>query len=468
MGPSSFSVGHLGRVASLLALVVALATAATARPAVAQFGPGPRALGTGGAFVGLARGFEAVYWNPANLALPDAPSSSFGLVHPAAAAAVLGPDIREFGILAESAPTATSQAAFLAAVPATGLKLRTDVTIPWVSFSAGAFGVGVASTALAEADASRDLLELYLDARDDGLLDGARLGSYRVGDTGYRDAAFTEVVAAYGMPLQIDGTPVTFGIGARAVVGHRLDRGRLFEPVVEMDHLVLSGIALRSGGGRGFGFDVGVSARPAQGLTVGVAVQNVFHRMRWDEDLQVLGGDVTTTELDEDGLETLLDRFEARPFDPTAAPLEAYEVARGFLTEAYQPRVLRAGAGYQRGGSSAGLTVSSTVGGGDLHAGWPRYIAVGVEQRLYLLELRAGYANSLSGASALTVGSGLRMGSVQLMASAARILGSGEPSATAEVTEGWRYADRLATGSGYALTLGLSVTSSSPRAPRGR
>ncbi len=442
-----------------VAFGVLVALALAPRPAEAQFGPGPRALGTAGAYTALARGHEAVYWNPANLALPDGPSFSLGLPNPAAVAAVLGPDFGSFEILTEESPTEAAQAAFLAEIPAAGVELRGDVTVPWLSFSAGRLGFGVSTTGLGRVEASRELLELYLDARDDGELNGRSIGSYRVGATGYRDAAFTEATVAYGISLDDAAIPVTVGIGARAFFGHRLERGRLFEPTVREDHLILSGVAISSGGGRGFGLDVGATARPAPGVTVGAAVQNLFQRVSWDDELELRGGDFTSRELDEEGIDGILDRFEARPFDPAAAPLEAFEVARGLLREAYLPRVVRLGAGYQRGGSSVGATFSSTVGGGDLHAGWPRYLAIGAEQRLSILTLRTGYANSLDGASALTVGAGLRLGAVHLMASAGRLTGSDESAAvgTADTLDGLRYSDRLAAGSGYGATIGISV-----------
>jgi hypothetical protein len=438
------------------ALAVAMA-AVSAAPASAQFGPGVRAMGMGGAFVGLARGFEAVYWNPANLGLSDRPDFSLGLAGVGATAGSVGPELFDFDVLADPDPGSVEQADFLADVPATGAELRGDMVAPWLALSAGPVAVGFSSTVLTKADVSRELVELYLDAADNGELDGQRLGSYRVGDTGYRGAAYSSVTAAYAVAFTVGDRPASVGFGLRGVLGHHLERGRLFEPTVENERLLITGVALRADAGIGFGVDLGASYQPVDGLTLGLAVENVVQRMHWDEDVDLLGGEFTSDLLDDEGLDGVLDEFDARPFDPASAPLEAYLVADELLPEAYFPRVVRLGAGYRTGGTSAGVTYSSTVGGGDLHAGWPSFLAVGVEQDLVILALRGGWVTSLDGAHAFTLGTGLGGGGVHFSVSGARFLGSQEGPQPGEGMDGQRYADRLAAGSGFAVTIGLSV-----------
>ncbi|HEU4885667.1 MAG TPA: hypothetical protein VFT45_25760, partial [Longimicrobium sp.] len=55
-----------------LAFTAAAATVAAA-PLAAQVPLTPRALGMGGAYVGVARGAESLWLNPANLGLPNSP-----------------------------------------------------------------------------------------------------------------------------------------------------------------------------------------------------------------------------------------------------------------------------------------------------------------------------------------------------------------------------------------------------------
>ncbi|HYR09191.1 MAG TPA: hypothetical protein VEQ60_15515, partial [Longimicrobium sp.] len=50
-----------------------------AAPLAAQVPLTPRALGMGGAYVGVARGHESLWQNPANLGLPNSPHWSAGI-----------------------------------------------------------------------------------------------------------------------------------------------------------------------------------------------------------------------------------------------------------------------------------------------------------------------------------------------------------------------------------------------------
>lgn len=62
-----------------LALVLVAATGLTGTGAAHAMGYGdtqPRAMGMAGAYTAMARGAEAIYWNPANLALSDGPKMS--------------------------------------------------------------------------------------------------------------------------------------------------------------------------------------------------------------------------------------------------------------------------------------------------------------------------------------------------------------------------------------------------------
>ncbi len=437
-GGVSRSGGPLGSGVGALALALALAGAA---PAAAQLGPGPRALGVGGAFIGLARGYEAVAWNPANLALPDRPAFSVGLAGAEAGAASVGPGLLSFGILDDTDPGAVEGAEFLGNVPAGGAALRGSVAAPWIAVSAGPVGLAVTTTALATADIGRGLVELYLDAADDGVLDGWNVGGYRIGDSGYRIATYTAVTGGAAVPLRIGEFPVTVGIGLRGVRAHGLERGRLFEPAVDGDRLTMTGVAVRSDGGVGIGVDLGATIRHESGFLFGVAVENVYQRMTWDEAVELRNGEVTSAELDEVGLFGIRGRLDVEPFDDTAVPLEAYVVADELFDGAYFPRTVRAGAAYRWRGARAGITYGSTLGGGDLHAGWPAWLAVGFEQELVVLALRAGWATSFTGSHAITAGTTLGGDDIRFHLAGARVFGS-------EATP----------GTGLAFTIGLSVT----------
>src|SRR5262245_51942822 len=70
-------------------LVVSVANAAAQMPAA------PRELGMGGAYMGVARGYEAVFLNPANLGLPDAPRWSIAFPQVALGGGLVGFETRD-------------------------------------------------------------------------------------------------------------------------------------------------------------------------------------------------------------------------------------------------------------------------------------------------------------------------------------------------------------------------------------
>lgn len=455
--------GIRGRDQTPIAALAVLISLLFAAPAAAQLGPSPAAAGTAGAYQQLARGHEALEWNPANLALRDGPGWSAALLQPSAAGTVLGPDWGDFLLLREDEITLAEQQDFLSEVDAGGLNFSGNARLRGLAVSYGSFAVGVSATVLANANASRELLELYLDTRRLGGIDPAKILRYRVGDTSARDAVFYTVEGAYGRRLSEDlglPFPVSVGIGARILRGSDLQRARMFEPSIDLANESLSVAigGLQSTGGTGFGVDAGVTAQPVPGLSVGLALRNVLRGMSWDDDLRVRFAEYDDRELSRTDPEDLLERLESRPLDPELLPEEALDVLRaGFMDDAHPPTEIGLGAAYRTGGTGIGATFRSTVGAGDLHADWPLYLAGGVEQALSFLRLRGGLATSFD-AVLYSAGFGLALGPVRLDIAGARAHGSGEGVAGSAVgANRHRFAERLNAGSGWAVSVGLSA-----------
>jgi hypothetical protein len=70
--------------------------------------------------------------------------------------------------------------------------------------------------------------------------------------------------------------------------------------------------------------------------------------------------------------------------------------------------------------------------------------------------VRGGIASSLSGASALTVGSGWKLGPVHLTGAFARTTGHGEEASATDPNR-FRFAEGLAAGSGYTFRFGIDI-----------
>jgi hypothetical protein len=465
IGPISISNGDLNAMVRNSLLVAATLVAVTTSPAAAQFGPSPRAAGVAGAFSALATGYEAIDWNPANLALGRNPSWSVAFPRLDATGTILGPNIFDIRDIFNKGGDLTDRdrTEFLADIPATGFDVRADVRIPWVAVSVGPFAVGASTTAQVGGSIGKELVDLMLYARQYGDIDRERLNEYRVGDTALRDAIYTTFAASYArelntmLPLPF---PVTVGVTGRYVLGHDLQRGRIFEPRVDLNahEIYITALSIRSREGSGYGLDIGVAAQPLPNLTVGLSVENVVQRMKWDEDLELRGDVFAGAEFSDLEVEDIYDRLEARPFDPNGVPIEAYELVEELLVQSYFPRVIRLGAGLDLGSTKLGATLKTTQGKGELTTGWPTYLALGAEQRLPVLSfltLRAGIASSLDGAVALSAGTSLNFGPLALSVAASRASGNDDGGDGSFDPE--RFAERIAAGSGYGFSVGLAL-----------
>ncbi|HEX5870988.1 MAG TPA: hypothetical protein VFY65_11250, partial [Longimicrobium sp.] len=115
---------------ALAAAVVSLAAA----PLAAQVTLTPRALGMGGAYIGVARGQEALFLNPANLGLPNSPHWSAGIPTISFGLGTRGietgdlQDLIEYNDLSDG-----ERAALLDQIPAGGTGADVDIRAPLVA-----------------------------------------------------------------------------------------------------------------------------------------------------------------------------------------------------------------------------------------------------------------------------------------------------------------------------------------------
>jgi hypothetical protein len=445
----------------LAALTVALAV--TGQEARAQFAPGARSVGMGGAGMVYSSGVDAVEWNPANLALEGGWSLSF---YEAGAAAVLGGlSLDDFRSIAEDDGNAT---AVVAGLPTSGITLSTSMegfltnkgaesqdlpqtgsTIPTIGLTYGNIGLRVRSRLINEARLSKELADLMVDG-----FDPSEMQDYRVGDTGFRAASVTEITAAYGANL---GDRMALGIAGRYVTGHKLVEMRFFEPVLDLvnETADVTATAIEAPGGSGYGIDVGLALELLAGFRLSASATNVIQKMTWDDELvgyeyTYHGCDTGTpgcTSSFENSPEDLLDslRYSNQPVDPSSMSLPMYQVAQDLFPGAFFPTVYRLGVGWRAGGTSLELVGTSVSPKGREHSLWDDRISLGVEQRLWFLTLRAGGAKSKDGLQVLSGGIGLGLGPLHIDASAGLMSGGFEITENLVTPEDVDYAGGHAT-----------------------
>jgi hypothetical protein len=412
--------------------VLGLALLASAQSVQAQFAPGARAVGMGGAGMVFSSGVDAIEWNPANLALEGGWNISLG--EAGAAALLSGISLGDFRSMIEDDDAASDVVADL---PSTGITLatstegyltdmsadgqdlpRTGSAIPTIGVAFGSLGLRVRSRVLTESRMSKELADLIVDG-----FDASEMQDYRVGDTGFRTTSFTEITAAYGTML---GNRMAIGVGARYLQGHKLIETRFFEPVLDLvnETADVTVAAVEAPGGSGYGLDVGLAFDVFTGLRVSASATNVFQKMTWDDAL--VGYEYTyhgcdsgtpgcNSSFDLDP-EELLDslRYSNQAVDPSAMSLPMYQTVQGLFPGAFFPTVYRLGVGWQVGWTTIELVGSSVSPKGREHSQWDDRISLGIEQRLFFLRLRAGGAKGADGLQAVSAGVGLGLGPLNL------------------------------------------------------
>jgi hypothetical protein len=418
-----------------------------------------------------SRGVDAIEWNPANLALEG--GRNVALAEVGASALVTGADVQALQDIFESSITEGASAeasAAVAALPASGLAFVTvdegflasqaisgsdrDLPsigdpLPSLGVAWGQFGFRIRSRLMGEARLSKELVDLIVND-----FDPARIDEYQVGNTGFRSVSFSEITAAYGTTL---GERMALGVSMRYVKGHKLTEGRFFEPVLDLvnETAEINSVAIEAPGGNGYGVDVGFALDLLAGLRVSASATNIIQKMTWDVD-PLIAHEATFFACDcvssdfQGNPEDLIDIYQAGPVDPSSMSLYVAQALEGLLPDAFFPTVFRAGVGWRTAGTAIELVGSSVSPRGRQHSQWDERISLGLEQRLWLLTLRAGGAKGSDGLQVLSGGIGLGVGPVKLDLSAGTMSGGFELASGLVAAEDVDYA-------GGHVTLSLQV-----------
>jgi hypothetical protein len=369
------------------------------------------AAGLGG-FTALARGYNAVAWNPANLALSGNPSFSITIV-PFGGNGSLNPitlgDIKD--VQDQTLVSKDTRQKWLDQVTAKGTEQgAVDLGVTQLGLSMGSLGFQVGSTVYAVANMNPDAVEalLFGNAGKTGVL-----RSFNFKGSNLRGGAFTTAAVSYGFGMG-DNKPgssrTAFGVTAKYVIGHvtaiAQDAGsttdsnkvNLVFPIV---HTSTDDVA---NSGNGFGADIGFSWQADQ-LTFGAAVQNAFNTFTWDTSklrfrpgtatFDANGGnakfDDTTYALAPASMKTIV---ENNKFKPTISAGIAYEFAKDITFTAD---------GRQQLSDDQSIVIGpkTQVGGGIEYRGIP------------MLPLRVGAAY-ITGGTAFSGGVSLHIGGYEL------------------------------------------------------
>ena len=371
------------------------------------------AHGMAGNFTAIARGYEAVAWNPANLAMPGRPLFSIGL---GIIGGSLGLDPVDFRALAgfsgDTVPVHVRQEWVELARLSGGQHGRQDGGITPLALSIGPVGVHAGGTSYTNATLSPDAWEAMLFGNA-GNNDGQAKPIDLTG-TSVR-AGITSAVAmsfAFGLPFRFSAgalrdEAMAIGFTAKYVMGNGIvvaqDLGSVLGTGAELEFqfpMIVPDSTFNGTLGNGVGADVAL-AWSAGPWRVGMLAENVFNTFQWDTTVLASISGVGYFSFDS----TATDFETQRAFSEAPAELRALVVNQRFfptisIGTAFRPM------------QSLTLTADmrTSLGGDDAIVIGPKSrVGVGAEWRLLpFLPLRAGLASVTDGWQA-GAGVGLRL-----------------------------------------------------------
>jgi hypothetical protein len=398
----------------LLALVHGAASAGAQVPNASA-----PAFGMSGNYAALARGYDAVAWNPALLGLADNPLFSFSTASIGGFSALKPIDMSAVKPYEGKNLPVDVREAWLAEVTSQGGENgRAEGGLTVLGLSVGHLAFQVATSGYADANLSPDAFEAVMFGN------AGRTGTphdLSFAGSSIDGAAFTTGAASFGLPtpLEILGGRLSLGITGKYVLGNAMARGQddgssiaysgstLRFPVVyadpseKMDH------------GHGMGVDLG-AAWSVPGLTVSATIQNVVNGFRWDTTgmyAKMVSGSF-------DGTTTSADVIDV-PYDSASAGL------RSAIANTHFAPVMAAGVALSL---LHGTTVTADVrrAGAGMVTGPRSSIGVGIESKiLSFLPLRGGLAR-VDGGWQAAAGLGVHVFAFELAISGAtRQLASG-------------------------------------------
>jgi hypothetical protein len=241
-----------------------------------------------GAYTARAQGYNAVYWNPANLAMPGTQGFSFGLIGFDGNAGIKPIDFNKLAPFSgKDIPKATREEWMLDVERDGGQKGAIGAGVTGAALSLGHIGFQVSTKVATDMNLAPGAVEAIMFGNT-GRYDTVRTLS--LAGSSLQAAAYTTGAISYGMSLPM--VPLAnFAVGAtvKYTLGHGVllaqDAGSSlgtnsvsmsFPAILPNQDSVKSGQV-----GKGIGVDIG-AAWKMPGMRVGVSLQNVVNSFKWD------------------------------------------------------------------------------------------------------------------------------------------------------------------------------------------
>lgn len=388
------------KIFAYTSVVAAAFAVISAGAAGAQVPASPNELGMGGAYMGVARGYESIFLAPGNIAAPGAPRWSIAFPQVALGAGLLGPELQDLFDLADyDGVSATRQEELLALFPERGTEARFSLRAPVLAFTMGGLGLGVSYASAGRHTFSRDIVELMLDGYEDGRTD------YSVGDTFGERATYWDIAGTYGRR----SGAVSLGATGHLILGRTIVRSRLFDPRIYLatQDIEVDYVGVFARGGWGYAIDLGAAYQATPDVTVSVALSNALSSMDWSDDLKVRKLTLDRDLIDNAEPLDLRNRYNASEgdLDPESSDSQVLSTLANLFDDATFPAVARFGVAWNPARSTTfAADYHRKLTDGRLGDEWDRRLSFGVQQSLAMFAVRAGYAAGSDGGNMVTGG----------------------------------------------------------------
>jgi hypothetical protein len=413
--------------------------------------PSTRALGMGEAYTSLARGYEAVAWNPAMLATEGRPGFTIGLPHLNVELGSNTYGFSDFRKYANSYLTDADKQTLLNKISSSdsALTIRMLAGVAPFGLSVGPFALMVGTSGEGDLSVGKDAVRLALFGNASKT--GAGQFFTAAGSSG-RGWVATTAAASLALPFPTPIGRLSVGITGKYTVGNFLasagdlgtrvganpvfsatEAGQTIYTNYDRHCGSISPLASGSCGGnagKGFNADLGGTLQLANGgISLSAVLVNAFGSMTWDASrlvyertrrqvTQDASGHVTTVTTDS----TRLSTEAAINADPQARTLRDSLLAHSGFS-----KLARVGVALRSGMLTVAADAQLRLKEG-LDQQSSQLLSAGAEYRLLgILPLRVGASSDFAGATMLSAGTGLQVLGINLDVSIANISGTTRP-----------------------------------------
>lgn len=359
-----------------------------------------RSLGLGGAYTAVAKGFEAPFWNPANLSFKDNPGFNLNIFSLGVSVENNAFSLKDYNRYNGSFWDEGDKDKILSLVPATGLNLNAQAEACILGFSYPYFALVSWVTGVSDISLPKEPIELLLignQMEDTISLEGTSGEAY----------AYAALSLSFSSPVYRNEER-EIGIG----VNLKYLQGIIYEKIVKASGEIRikeseiegeSDLILRSArGGRGYALDLGIAAKLNEKWTFSFFLSNPLSQIKWSRKTE------------EKGYQFQIDSLNLASSDDDSVVLsEDYEKdIEPFVT--HLPAMIKAGFAYQGKKTLLSFDWEQGFENGPGVSKTPK-LSLGTELKLTrFLPLRAGI--SIGGKEGINLcgGFGLDLGAVYL------------------------------------------------------